>query len=215
MCCHKFQLCQQQLPNVLLLASGPHCKAELLQAAECCLERQKVSAGQSTSHAGMLSVGMQVHFAFGVLSACTTCMYSCGSSQWQPLNTTSDMNLQKVAASAISVCALQDFEKGDVKQFRKACQWYETLGQRMAGSGHCLDVFACSLDQVGIAEMHDAISVTGEVVTHVWSAHMPLQQCLSHTPCGWAVHRLVQSLCAAAPGCVALQTRTCLAPSNV
>ncbi len=48
-----------------------------------------------------------------------------------------------------------------MKQFRKACQWYETLGRRMAGSGHCLDVFACSLDQVGIAEMHDAVSVTG------------------------------------------------------
>ena len=62
---------------------------------------------------------------------------------------------------------LQDFEKGDVKQFRKACQWYETLGQRMAGSGHCLDVFACSLDQVGIAEMHDAISVTGEAASYL------------------------------------------------
>lgn len=57
---------------------------------------------------------------------------------------------------------LQDFEKSaGVKEFRKACQWYETLGWRMAGSGHCLDVFACSLDQVGIAEMHDAVSVTG------------------------------------------------------
>ena len=57
---------------------------------------------------------------------------------------------------------LQDFEKSaGVKEFRKACQWYETLGRRMAGSGHCLDVFACSLDQVGIAEMHDAVSVTG------------------------------------------------------
>ena len=57
---------------------------------------------------------------------------------------------------------LQDFEKSaGVKQFKKACQWYESLGRRMAGSGHCLDVFACSLDQVGIAEMHDAVSVTG------------------------------------------------------
>ena len=63
-----------------------------------------------------------------------------------------------------TVHTAQDFEKGDVKQFRKACQWYETLGHRMAGSGHCLDVFACSLDQVGIAEMHDAVSVTGEVL---------------------------------------------------
>lgn len=57
---------------------------------------------------------------------------------------------------------LQDFEKGEVKQFKKACQWYQTVAQRLAGSGHCLDVFACSLDQVGIAEMHEAISSSGE-----------------------------------------------------
>ena len=61
----------------------------------------------------------------------------------------------------------QDFEKSTgVKQFKKACQWYESLGRRMAGSGHCLDVFACSLDQVGIAEMHDAVSVTGLPAAH-------------------------------------------------
>lgn len=58
--------------------------------------------------------------------------------------------------------ALQDFEKGEVKQFKKAWLWYEKLAQRMAGSGHCLDVFACSLDQVGIAEMHEAIAKTGQ-----------------------------------------------------
>ena len=55
---------------------------------------------------------------------------------------------------------LQDFEKGDLKQFKKAWLWYETLAQRMAGSGHCLDVFACSLDQVGIAEMNESVAKT-------------------------------------------------------
>ena len=66
---------------------------------------------------------------------------------------------------------LQDFEKSaGVKQFKKACQWYESLGRRMAGSGHCLDVFACSLDQVGIAEMHDAVSVTGLPAAHACAA---------------------------------------------
>lgn len=60
---------------------------------------------------------------------------------------------------------LQDFEKGEVKQFKKSWLWYENLAQRMAGSGHCLDVFACSLDQVGIAEMHEAVAKTGQQVT--------------------------------------------------
>ena len=62
-------------------------------------------------------------------------------------------------------CCMQDFEKGEVKQFKKAWLWYENLAQRMAGSGHCLDVFACSLDQVGIAEMHEAIAKTGQQAT--------------------------------------------------
>ena len=71
---------------------------------------------------------------------------------------------------------LQDFEKSaGVKQFKKACQWYESLGRRMAGSGHCLDVFACSLDQVGVAEMHDAVSVTGLPPAHACaSSHVAL-----------------------------------------
>ena len=60
---------------------------------------------------------------------------------------------------------MQDFEKGEVKQFKKAWLWYENLAQRMAGSGHCLDVFACSLDQVGIAEMHEAVAKTGQQAT--------------------------------------------------
>ncbi|KAL3133000.1 hypothetical protein ABBQ38_006909 [Trebouxia sp. C0009 RCD-2024] len=63
-----------------------------------------------------------------------------------------------------SIRTHRDFEKGEVKQFKKSWLWYENLAQRMAGSGHCLDVFACSLDQVGIAEMHEAVAKTGGVV---------------------------------------------------
>ncbi len=73
----------------------------------------------------------------------------------------SDLHIETTVIKK-SMHGLQDFEKSaGVKQFKKACQWYESLGRRMAGSGHCLDVFACSLDQVGIAEMHDAVSITG------------------------------------------------------
>ena len=76
---------------------------------------------------------------------------------------------------------MQDFEKGEVKQFKKAWLYYENLAQRMAGSGHCLDVFACSLDQVGIAEMHEAIAKTGSehpcatIATTTTTTMLPVQ----------------------------------------
>ena len=61
---------------------------------------------------------------------------------------------------------LQDFEKGSLRHFQQALKHYDGLADRMNKSGHCLDVFACSLDQVGIAEMHPAVHYTGMLL---WS----------------------------------------------
>ena len=62
----------------------------------------------------------------------------------------------------IVYCAAQDFEKGSVKQFMKSVQYYDELGARLIKAGHCLDVFSCSLDQVGLAEMHPAVNTSGD-----------------------------------------------------
>ena len=56
---------------------------------------------------------------------------------------------------------MQDFEKGKLKHFQPALKHYDGLADRMNKNGHSLDVFACSLDQVGIAEMHPAVHYTG------------------------------------------------------
>ena len=56
---------------------------------------------------------------------------------------------------------MQDFEKGSLKHFQQALKHYDSLADRMNENGHSLDVFACSLDQVGIAEMHPAVHYTG------------------------------------------------------
>lgn len=56
---------------------------------------------------------------------------------------------------------LQDFAKDDVKLFKRSLTFYEGLATRLGLAGHCLDVFACSLDQVGLAEMHPAVASTG------------------------------------------------------
>lgn len=56
---------------------------------------------------------------------------------------------------------MQDLDKGETRAFKKARLFYEGLTDRLVASGHTLDVFACSLDQVGLAEMRPAISGTG------------------------------------------------------
>jgi protein transport protein SEC23 len=35
----------------------------------------------------------------------------------------------------------------------KACTYYSGLADRLIASGHIFDFFACSLDQIGLAEM--------------------------------------------------------------
>ena len=60
---------------------------------------------------------------------------------------------------------VQDFDKGTLQHFQQALKHYDSLADRMNQCGHTLDVFACSLDQVGIAEMHPAVHYTGKCVT--------------------------------------------------
>ena len=55
----------------------------------------------------------------------------------------------------------QDFEKGAIKYFRKSVKYYEGIAKRLVDNGQCLDVFACALDQVGLAEMQPAVQQTG------------------------------------------------------
>ena len=57
---------------------------------------------------------------------------------------------------------MQDLQKGDARLFAKARKHYEALGDRLTAAGAALDVFACSLDQVGLAEMRPAVSDSGE-----------------------------------------------------
>jgi len=54
-----------------------------------------------------------------------------------------------------------DLHKGNAPLFKKAVKYYETLAQRAASNGHVIDLFACSLDQVGIAEMKVCSEKTG------------------------------------------------------
>ena len=58
----------------------------------------------------------------------------------------------------------KDIAKDAAPFMRKATKYYETIATQLCTNGHCLDVFACSLDQVGLAEMKVCAEKTGGMV---------------------------------------------------
>ena len=58
----------------------------------------------------------------------------------------------------------KDIAKGAAPFMTKATKYYETVATQLCTNGHCLDVFACSLDQVGLAEMKVCAEKTGGMV---------------------------------------------------
>uniref|UniRef100_A0A7N0UJL5 Protein transport protein SEC23 n=1 Tax=Kalanchoe fedtschenkoi TaxID=63787 RepID=A0A7N0UJL5_KALFE len=58
----------------------------------------------------------------------------------------------------------KDLDKDSAPLFHKAVKFYEGLSKQLVNQGHVLDVFACALDQVGIAELKVAVEKTGGLV---------------------------------------------------
>jgi protein transport protein SEC23 len=58
----------------------------------------------------------------------------------------------------------KDLDKDSVPYFHKAVKFYETLSKQLLNQGHILDVFACALDQVGVAELKVAVERSGGLV---------------------------------------------------
>jgi protein transport protein SEC23 len=56
-----------------------------------------------------------------------------------------------------------ELQKDAAPLFKPACAFYKTLAQRAAANGHSIDVFACSLDQIGLLELKSCMTATGGV----------------------------------------------------
>ncbi|KAG0630568.1 hypothetical protein M758_1G188200 [Ceratodon purpureus] len=65
---------------------------------------------------------------------------------------------------AKSIRTHQDLENDRAPYFKKACKFYNQLSQRLVSNSHVLDIFACSLDQVGLAEAKVAVDHTGGMI---------------------------------------------------
>ncbi|KAL6646024.1 hypothetical protein ACP70R_014873 [Stipagrostis hirtigluma subsp. patula] len=57
----------------------------------------------------------------------------------------------------------KDLDKGSVPLYNKAVKFYEDISKQLVHQGHVLDLFACALDQVGVAEMKVAVERTGGI----------------------------------------------------
>ncbi|KAF4389302.1 hypothetical protein G4B88_003115 [Cannabis sativa] len=60
-----------------------------------------------------------------------------------------------------SIRTHRDLINGCAPYYRKSCSFYKRLSQRLSDASIVLDLFACSLDQVGSAELKDAVEKSG------------------------------------------------------
>mmetsp|Transcript_54019 Transcript_54019/g.171416 ORF Transcript_54019/g.171416 Transcript_54019/m.171416 type:complete len:780 (-) Transcript_54019:125-2464(-) len=107
--------------------------------------------------------GTALSVAAGVLGACVSgsgarCMLFVGGPATEGGGTVVVRELSEPMRSH------KDLEKDSAPLYRKASQYYEGLARTLVRHGHTLDVFACALDQVGLAEMKSAIERTGGMV---------------------------------------------------
>ncbi|XP_075646116.1 protein transport protein SEC23 C [Castanea sativa] len=58
----------------------------------------------------------------------------------------------------------KDLDKDSAPLYHKAVKFYEGLSKQLVHQGHVLDLFACALDQVGVAELKIAVERTGGLV---------------------------------------------------
>ncbi|URE39765.1 Sec23/Sec24 beta-sandwich domain [Musa troglodytarum] len=58
----------------------------------------------------------------------------------------------------------KDLDKGAAPLYNKAVKFNEALSKQLVHQGHVLDLFACALDQVGVAELKVAVERTGGIV---------------------------------------------------
>jgi len=68
----------------------------------------------------------------------------------------------------------KDIAKDTATFYKKATKFYEGLSAELVKNGHVMDIFACALDQIGLAEMKVAVERTGGVAVLAESFHHPV-----------------------------------------
>ncbi|CCH59325.1 hypothetical protein TBLA_0B04910 [Henningerozyma blattae CBS 6284] len=57
-----------------------------------------------------------------------------------------------------------DIDNDHATHYKKACKFYDSIGERVAENGHTVDIFAGCYDQIGMSEMQNMTNKTGGVL---------------------------------------------------
>jgi protein transport protein SEC23 len=68
----------------------------------------------------------------------------------------------------------KDLEKGTCEFWRTAVAFYESIASTVVAHSHTLDVFACALEQSGLAEMKPLVQCTGGLVVQTDTFQNPV-----------------------------------------
>lgn len=75
----------------------------------------------------------------------------------------------------------KDLDKDSAPLYHKAVKFYEGISKQLVHQGHVLDLFACALDQVGVAELKAVVEKTGGFVVLAESfGHSVFKDSLKH-----------------------------------
>ncbi|KAL9269709.1 transport protein SEC23 C-like protein [Drosera capensis] len=75
----------------------------------------------------------------------------------------------------------KDLDKDSAPHYHNAIKFYEGISKQLVHQGHVLDMFACALDQVGVAELKVAVERTGGLVVLAESfGHSMFKDSLKH-----------------------------------
>lgn len=142
----------------------------LLPAAECEFslatlldDLQRDAWPVQLEHRPMRCTGMALSVAAGLLGACVP---GTGARIMAFLGGPCTEGPGTIVSKELSdpIRSHKDLEKDAAPFYQKAVKFYQGLAKQLVDQGHVLDLFACALDQVGVAEIKVAVEKTGGLV---------------------------------------------------
>ncbi|XP_048230694.1 protein transport protein SEC23 isoform X2 [Ricinus communis] len=142
----------------------------LLPASECEFtlnsvleELQKDPWPIPPDHRAARCTSTAISVAASLLGACVP---GCGARIMAFIGGPSTEGLGAIVSKNLSepIRSHKDLDKDTAPHFHKAVKFYEGLAKQLVHQGHVLDLFACALDQVGVAELKVAVERTGGLV---------------------------------------------------
>ncbi|KAL9275218.1 transport protein SEC23 G-like protein [Drosera capensis] len=131
-------------------------------------------------HRPLRATGAAISVAAGLLEACS---FNTGSRIMVFTSGPATIGPGIVVASdrSDSIRNHRDLINGHAPFFDKSCSFYKNLACRLCGASIVLDLFACSLDQVGAAELKEPIESSGGFMVHGESFESDhFRKCLRH-----------------------------------